>query len=36
MFMDWFVFDVVIFGIINDYDGDGVVLDDLKVNLGWL
>ena len=25
--MDWFVFDLVIFSIINDYDGVVVVLD---------
>jgi len=35
MFMDWFVFDFEIFSVINDYDGAGVVLDELKVNLGW-
>ena len=27
MFMDWFIFDLVIFSIINDYDGVVVVLD---------
>ena len=27
MFIDWFVFDLVIFSIINDYDGVVVILD---------
>ena len=27
MFMDWFVYDLVIFSIINDYDGVVLVLD---------
>jgi len=27
MFMDWFVFDLVIFSIINDYDGVVAILD---------
>ena len=27
MLMDWFVFDLVIFSIINDYDDIAVVLD---------
>jgi len=31
--MNCFLFDLVIFSIINDYGGVGVVLDELKVNL---
>ena len=30
MFMDWFVFDLVIFSIINDYNGVVVVLDGFE------
>jgi len=33
--MDCFVFDLVIFSIINDYGGVGVVLNELKVSLSW-
>ena len=30
-----FVFDFVIFSIINDYGGVGVVLNELKVSPSW-
>ena len=32
MFMDWFVFDLVICNFINDYDGVAAVLD----GFGWV
>ena len=35
MFMDWFVFDLVNFSIINDYDGVVVVFDDFGGVKEW-
>ena len=35
MIMDCFVFDLVVFSFINDYNGVCVVLDELKVDLSW-
>ena len=35
MVMDCFVFDLVIFSFINDYDHITVVLAELKMDLGW-
>jgi len=35
MDLDYFAFDFVIFNAIDDYDGAGVVLNELRVSPSW-